>query len=831
MFFKTLTAALTLALAVAVSSCGWRPFENLRFGDKNPAPGAIQVDLSKYSCMSQMGKKFDDYLSGRMTERDVRQFGGCVRTALHRFVDFFDTKTHGVYTPDELSTFLNRFYLHDQPLTPPLVREFMKIKILVLGGGIEKITSQEIDGLVDFVTFFENEAVANLPYVGLYMQNSGLDPKKVTRFDLSSLRSQLRQTGQHLADRLRAQGGTYDLQSLRQLISELQKFLQWDQYRPNSRTPDQIVDLFAASKAIVTGQDTKMISAVDWTMLLDASASLFGIWVDFQTQLRDLPLTYGAGLDSLIASTNEALALFGRIIDQNPAKNISFSATDKLFDALNNIQALPPDVRVDSVKDTYKFLIQKAFRNPLNSTRNESVAGLSWQELNEIHAEFYLWAEAQQYLSDNAKRSLGLKFGFGDSLLDPVSKAIEGFDFRPFIERGVDIKDSRSHEIDRIVRSLPAFFRSGDERAFIVPHSELPQFNVYDGLFDLTRMNVMRAFVRLLIRAAASDDRIVMMNKDWDHTGVTEDEMDDFFNKIRNLGIDLKVMDPRRTGVGRRSFTEGKLFTFAGNGINEPDASNSHLLNFVQTLELLSTIWSGGHVRDLFYDHIGAICRASGHPDGPPDVFGVPKLDRQCFLANFFANNLAELDNLPWLKKDFLARSPQDKQKIILSLDTIARWSCSDKNFIELGEIATMVTVLHYVESIFTVYDLNHDGNLMNLEVLRAFKRFSGYLARQIRNTDHKDVSVSMLKSIFVFLVSHQDLPSTADAAGLYWNKVRYFNNEIDQFEDSPNGAKSQASTPTVQLDRIDLLNVLKVLAKVQAQSAENNSTKQCKIQ
>ena len=810
--------------ACQLGACQWQPFKNLRVGDKSPAPGSIQIDLSKYSCMSEMGKRVDDYLSGRMSERDVHLFGGCLRTALHRFVDTVDGRSKGLYTPDELAIFLNKWYLHEQQLTPPFVREIMKVKVLALGGSIEQITDQEMNGLVDLITFIEAESIANLPYLDFYTQSPHLERAKISRFELSNMRNQLRQTGQHIADRFRIQGQSYDMPSLERLLTEMHKFLRWEQIRPDNKTPEQIVNLFAAHKAIVTGQDSLTILPQDWVMLMDSAASLFGIWVDFQLQLKDLPLTYGAGLDSFVASINEAMALLGRVIDQNPSKLISFSATDKLFDALNDIQGLPSGVRVDSIKETYKFLIQKAFRNPVSTTRNEQVSGLSWQELNEIHAEFYLWAEGQQYLSDNARRSLGLKFGAGDSLLDPIAKALESFDFRQFIDRGVDQKDARSREIERIVHSVPAFFRVGDERAFIMPPQELGDAGVYDGIFDLTRLNIMRGLVRLLIRSAASDDRIVMMNKDWQHTGVTEDEMDEFFNKIRNLGIDLKLFDPRRAGVGRRSFVEGKLFTFAGNGINEPDAQNSHLLNFVQALDLLSTIWSGGKVRDMFYSDIGNLCRQEGFKDGPSDVFGVPMLDRKCFTSHFFNLKLAELDNLPHLRDDFLARKASEKKQITDALEVIGKSPTPDAKYIELGEIATMVTVLHYLEAIFTIYDGNHDNVLTDVEVMHSFKRFSGYLARQARATEHKDVSISLLKSIFAYLVEHQNLPTSTDALTLYWNKYRYFDNDLNQYEPGESGQVSTAKTPTLRVDRVGLLNVLKVLAMVNAQTAATNA-------
>jgi hypothetical protein len=279
------------------------------------------------------------------------------------------------------------------------------------------------------------------------------------------------------------------------------------------------------------------------------------------------------------------------------------------------------------------------------------------------------------------------------------------------------------------------------------------------------------------------------------------------------------LIDPRKTNTGSRSFQEAKLFTYDGNGVNAPDAQGDQLLNFVQGMEYLATIWSGGKVRDLVYSHIDALCRTQGVQVGPVDPFGVPRLDRKCFEKNFFNDGLTDFANLPHLRDDFLKRTDQERGQIVHGLEAIAKGPCSNSGFIELGEIATITTLLHYVEVVFSVYDKDHNNVLSGDEVMHAFKRFSGFIARKALEKSKSTYSVSMLKAIFAYLVEHGELPTGWSAPVLYAEKWHYFNNDINQYE-----GNTTEEAPDISVDRAKLIDVLKILAASSSSSPSPGS-------
>src|SRR6185437_1726456 len=186
--------------------------------------------------------------------------------------------------------------------------------------------------------------------------------------------------------------------------------------------------------------------------------------------------------------------------------------------------------------------------------------GLSRSQLGQLQNEFSLWADSQSYLSDRAKQSLGFNSLLIPHALENFESQLKNFDLSTLI---FNYADPRGQEVEKIVNDIPPFFRDGDTRAYIMPRDDLRSYGVKYGMTDLTYMNTIHSLARLLVRGFASDDRISKLNGDWSQTGVTEAEMQMFYNTVHGLGEDLKFMYPKY-GSGSKSFIEGKLFTYAG---------------------------------------------------------------------------------------------------------------------------------------------------------------------------------------------------------------------------------------------------------------------------
>src|SRR5690606_37683917 len=118
-------------------------------------------------------------------------------------------------------------------------------------------------------------------------------------------------------------------------------------------------------------------------------------------------------------------------------------------------------------------------------------------------------------------------------------------------------------------------------------------------------------------------------------------ETQKLYEAIQSVGIDLKIMDPRSRDAGKRSFIEGNLFTYQGNGINERSAldGRKHLLVFEESMELVAFLFSGGSLADKIYNDLAVGDRKAGVMPlcnrGGVGIHGNPRVQRSCVKKHF----------------------------------------------------------------------------------------------------------------------------------------------------------------------------------------------------
>lgn len=812
MYFKV-KASLFIAALFLLSSCKWLPGSNLSINEKNPPTGVVGVDLSRFNCLRDLGDSVNKYLNSDLNEAEIVDLAKCIRSALERFEVLTKDSSDGTYTPNSLIRFFNQEYLHEQKISSSFGVELMAVKSLVLGGSDERISRADLHELSSVVSFIEEHAIAHLPYIKIYRRSGIEHTEEVPKKDLLNAREQVRTSLRSAVGILTKNKQPYSLSSMGRLLSEIRLFLKWDETHPNALNLTQIMDIVRALKEIVSGDESDTIKSSDWSGISDAVSVAYGLLLNHDVSMRGQILTVNPALETFVESIQDGFSLLERIIQIQPESVIRFKQMDKLLTAFSRAKLLPEGIREVSISSIYKHLISHAFQNPLKP-KSQKIQGLGLSELNEINAEFNLWASAQKYLSDKASNAYGLVFKTEDEVHARAIDLMNTFNFSKSILSGVRIAEEPNHEISLIVQHLNPFFKNGDERAYLTYPDELEKHGVQHNLFNLTRMNLMRALVRVMIRSFAEKDRVLTM------AGITETEMEKVYQVIKPLGEDLKFMEPNRyngvgsAGKGKKYFTEGNVFTQSGNGISALENDKEDLLSFYETVELLSMMWSGGQIRDELYSSIAKKCDDEGYDSSPLDIFKIRKINRLCFLQHFSDNHFEEFANLPNMKSSILNLNKQKKSKFVRDLQAIAKISCEDPRYIEKSELATISTVLHYVESLFTIYDVNKNGILNSLEVMQAFSRFSGYLSRQVYAAHGSVYSVSMLKAIYVLMIKEQRLPDgIGDMTKIMWYKMRYFNNDPDQFND-PDSFISNKSLPEISADRFAILKVLRVLTE-----------------
>ena len=804
---RTLNLAMILTFVLGLVGCKWNLGKNLSFGEKNPPAGRAGINLNEFDCLKTIDKKIVAYFKGELHASDVSLQFKCVDSALKKFEFFANDNASfndGSYSAIGLMTFLNKHYLAaDNLLTESFVKEIMAVKVVVLGGLNDRFTPKEYKSIFDFLSFAERQAILNLPHIRVHRMLGSDMIKNATLTEVETATAQLRQTGVELSQRLVKTGNLYDLARLENLINELKVYLKWDLSQKRPWTPSQIVTVIKAVKEVVTGESSSQVKAVDWLTIIDSLTRFYGMYLNYRILVEQQDFTYGEPLNAFIALANDFLSVIYDVADRLPGQYISFQSSDSLFRSLELVDELRfgnEKLRASSVSAVYRQIVGYGLINR-DEKNIGSVEGLGISEIKEFKYEFDLWANAQLYLTVAMEKALGM-FDLNSIFTQQNNKqVVKNLDLSETLLNMITVGDGANPVISDIVTKMRPLFKQGDDRVHITHLEDLPKIGVIHNVHNLTRMNVARSFVRLLIRSFAEEKKRAQAM-----LGLTEAEAIKSMEISKPFIEDIKFLDPRSTNSGQRIFSEGNLFTFSGDGANYEAQDDTRLLTQYELAELLALMWSGSKIQSKLYTSIRESCRADGVPDGEPDgAFKNPKIERQCFAKYFAKSEFKDFSNLPKMVVSINNLSDKNMALFLAYLQDMSRGQNSTDSHIEYGEIAVMNTGLHYTEVVFSLFDTNRDSVLDRFEVMNAYPRFHGYLKRTIESAIGKSQTTKELKAIFAFLVKEKRLPK--------WHDVLTLNNFKSKVSEDVFAVES--NPPKIGLlTRMGFVHVLKVLAE-----------------
>ncbi|MEK6554868.1 MAG: hypothetical protein AABZ31_06500 [Bdellovibrionota bacterium] len=797
MFFKSFTRSICIfmSLLLLFTGCG------LRTGDKGEPKTTAKFSEGEFACLHQISEEVNKYVSGEMKLKNLQQFAACLQKALRSFAYYAEGDDSRGYRPQELVDFLNKHFLTKNKIGPGLMREAMNIKALLTGGSAEFISHEEFECFVQMIGLVAEEAERHLPFIAMYgIGSKQVVGEKVSYEQMEQAQAALKATAQRVADVFKSSKFTYKLSSLQAFVDEVRQLLKWREHHQDVFESKDLVQLIGAYKSILTGTSADQITPPDWESLLTSSADVLGAVVEFQFVIRKEELFQGRSLENFIVYIEKIFTVIQNSIQKQPGNVITYQSLDHLVDSFDKIKFLPMGLRASSLKPVVRAAFGRVLRDPTLQPGRGEANGLTTPALNEARKEFYIWADSQRYISELANRDFSIK-GFYPSLQN-----LNKNDLSKLFSL-TNEQDPRVQHITYIVKNVRPMFRERDSRVWLVPESEREKYQVRHNLANLGRLNIFGSLMRLLIRGFAARERALNMS------GLTIDEMENFYQTIKDLGMDIKLMDPRSKQVGIRSFREGNMFTFSGNGLQAESKDGKHLLSFVEGLELLAFIWSGGQVRTQFYENGMKACEL---PNIENDIFGNKKMNMKCFFDHIADNRFTEIANLPHMRNYMWNLKGDRKAAFESALMGIAKIRCENPSLIEQAELATFSTILHYVEGLFVIYDRDRSGTLNGYEIMAAFPRFHVFLGEQVQKLKKKSYDVAMLKSIFAFLVEERRFPTSfGDKAEIALERYRYFDKDPEQYSFAKMDKLKPQARPAVTklaLDRQGLVEVLAML-------------------
>lgn len=669
MCFKSGRALVALLAALglgALLGCG------LNLGDEKQGTGSVKLDGSGFHCMTHIRENLEAYFGAELSAKQTGDFYDCLKTSFEQFQKYTRGADRESYTPEELQRFIETNFLKPRTIGAGLMTEAMNLKVALLGGDTKKITRDEFKKLNGVLDTLKSASVQMQPYMRVINPDVGMkvftDYKERLVHAREAGEAAMR-VAQFVGRDLGEKAQNYPLQHAQGFLVELTRFLYGDESDSVLRSR-KWADMFGEFKHLASGGERATIEPQDWGSFLQSGFGWYVVYLRYNYQSTGGSLLYGSGLEDFVDNIGRGLHLAQLSLNRQDQKVLTYDDLEQLVYRMKALDLMPGKFSAFGVTQTLRPLFDRILGDVETKPKKRKSKGLTQYALAQGAVEFYRWSEIQFFLDRKftpALRPQTVDLSnqvFGFPLVGAQKGSGHQLDFKVQSQQQVT-GTMVLKELDRIRTSVRPFFRQGANKALLAPREELVEHDVYHGFYNLSVMNIVRGLVRLLVRGYAED-----LPRALDMVGLTDDEMDFFFKDMKDLGRDLHFMDPRNIPVlGHRSFMEGNVFTFIGNGIQKPDASDPqrHLLVFEEGLELVSLVYSGGNLNDDLY-----ILGLETCPTGSIDVFGRPKVDRGCFREKAVAELSGYMAHLPKMKAFWDGLSLEGKAEAFGILENIA---------------------------------------------------------------------------------------------------------------------------------------------------------------
>ncbi len=764
LFKRTLQIVMTAVAALSMMGCS--DFIN----GKKIEPEVLNFSNERLACLKQLPPHLKDFSVGDASEKDIRGSFDCAREALL----YFKNKTYGsvpnAYTVDEIRNFFAKYFLKENKVTPEFAAELMKIKKALLGGSETYLTKDEIVRVVDLLATVRDEAVQLSPHMKILL-NQAKD--KGTNWEqVSGATEQLRLSLQRLIEKTQLSNSDYTFEDGKNALSGLGDFLRGSQPFAPYEKAKEWVPLVESVKNILMGRHAQLTKLYQWKESLNTVIDLYGLALKYRYVIHNLNYSNASELHQLSQFIGQGLDLIENCQQMKSAGIIPAEDIDELIDQLTPYFKFDFKLRESSLKKIYRIVLLRML-SPERNGDSRGLEGLEKKHLAAIRREFNIWRMDQSFVDllkvDEKTQKISQK--------DLLAK-YDSFNKTYVIEKGIT-----ANPLEQM-----ALNQSWDDFGSILKSSIMVNYNSHGRMIvatnpssydvswkSLTKTNLMRAIARMLMLGYAENTAGKLSEARMSKAGLIA-----WYDEFNEIGLDIKAFDRRSGNSGSRSFLEANFFTFSGNGDAWMDQR--------ETFEFVSLLFSAGLASSDDIRKDMTSCEVS-----QKDIFDYPYLNETCFKKQFRANFATYFDNLPWMAKYVKGLSDADYDSFYGYLKSAAVTIDQKQGLIETANIRTMVTILHYVESIMVIYDVDKNQTLSLDEVYAAAPRFMSFF---------KTVSPTKFEFIieegFAYLVFKGSMPGIGKLTGFQITKhfvdeatrkdiLRLFGTLKEQLNKAPN--------------------------------------------
>jgi hypothetical protein len=755
MSFKSrLFASIALFLAVsALQGCA-----RLGFGEKIPAPEPLKVRGGESACLNQAGTIIEDYISARTGVESINSMFECVDRSIQLFLDKTRTSTPGIYQPMELRNFIEKFFIGEDKISNALMAETMEFKRSVLGGRGDILTADELRSARRIMAALRRQLIRLDRYRPLTISSlAALAPAAQ-----NEVLGQIAEVATDFGSELSSNAGDYSMARFESLLREFQRAFPGDGL---NRLINRF-KLIRMFKPVLFGTSADEFRGEEWPRFLRTAARIFGIYVKIQPIYPDesgrFPvLSCGSGLQRLREAGLEFFTLLEESVRYHGSLQlIPFIELSRVIDALDATDF--PQIRRLSMKKFLRPIVRRYLAGETEGALGRDAEGITLLSVDRARKAFLDWADGQRYIEGVFQRLSSFDCqGNPESWPSYSISELESVSIESALNVGrLDELDTRTvlaiEKLRKVLHARVPMHAITGSKLRIDPSGPRTVF-VYNDLLQANWLSIGFALGQQGYREKRYD---YIRQAARQPEGMVVEEVEEFYSDLREIGTDLKFIDPDQWDAARLRSRDGSLFMPSADG-------DLRILNLAEAIELMGTMISAKAVSGEIQDSMLAVCRSV-----PGGMFETRLIEEPCYRERLIQGLDQYFANLPALVRYVGGLKSVDQVRFFDLLFKNSKVpGISKEGYMEINDSDRLATILHYVELVFSRFDVDFSSRMETGECLKAFDLFESILSETAKG---KVSDRESLRALFTYMLSRGKIPETAlEKAGFLWWKSR----------------------------------------------------------
>lgn len=714
--------ALMLALT-ALTGC------SLRLNEPEPEPRSFPVEAKKQGCLHEAPAILERFFAGTASEPEIQSFWDCASSSIELFLAHTGGKHKDSYTPEELSSFLVKYFLDGKTPPPSLVDQAMRLKKGLIGGRADRITRGEFQRTLGLLKLFREQSLAIRTILPLDIDSILTRAKSEPEFErtLRTFERSMFEIGRGLEGTL----GVYSLGDMNSLLAELDSYFGAGQFGW-LKASRKLAELVGPAKAIFIAPPATELVRRDWPRFFYLVPRYYGLFLRAKFYFQT-PKDYqqGTGLVQITRLVNDALSLLGKSLGNRPTGRIEQAELDGFLKSLEIVGLLPIErLRAEKI---LALVTEKFFPDP------EAKSGVSIANLASLRETYDYLAEGLRALEGLYRTALGDGF-LTRSLTEKEALRHSEEDLLAFTARKDLLARRAVRDLRKNVAEVHTVFPGAESivrvsKAAAQPHS-------YQ---HLRRVHYLRAANHVLLRAYSNGKRTMNAAE------VAEllrdlDPLLAFFNASGEV---LAQSAPAR-------LFEASMFL--------PNSDGDEELTIPEALEFETLLLSTWDMEPKVHGETAAKCSAR------PGSDGFVGIEAGCYRVEFAAHIGSHWSHAPELATAVEQLGIVERVRLLEDMDAFVRKGREREPYSTLDTKA-MLLVAYYIEYLYARFDLNRDDVLDEIEARDAYPVFQPFLSRKARKLGFQKPDEHY--KIFTFILSHRKIPRaiTEKLEFLMWDK------------------------------------------------------------